>query len=114
MPSRLWFASRPERLSCNSVATENGCAVETTAQAPDKRQNVPGWVMDELIRRLTVSRPNLQSDVCYGTLLSREPYAHDISSLKYRDARELPGGPMTRDQIEIWTLAIRDRINGQS
>ena len=81
---------------------------------PDKRQNVPGWVMDELIRRLTVSRPNLQSDVCYGTLLSREQYAHDISNLKYRDAREQPGGPMTRDQIEIWTLAIRDRTNGQS
>ena len=81
---------------------------------PDKRQNVPGWVMDELIRRLTVSRPNLQSDVCYGTLLSREQYAHDISSLKYRDAREQPGGPMTRDQIEIWTLAMRDRANGQS
>lgn len=41
-------------------------------------------------------------------------YAHDISNLKYRDAREQPGGPMTRDQIEIWTLAIRDRTNGQS
>src|SRR5262249_56732647 len=38
---------------------------------PDKRQNVPAWVTDELIRRLTVSRPNLQSDICYGTLLSR-------------------------------------------
>ena len=41
---------------------------------PDKRQNVPTWVMEELIRRLTVSRPNLQSDICYGTLLSRERY----------------------------------------
>jgi hypothetical protein len=71
-------------------------------------------MMDELIRRLTVSRPNLQNDVCYGTLLSREQYLHDVSSLKYRDAREQPGGPMTRDQIEIWTLAMRDRANGQS
>ena len=25
---------------------------------PDKRQNVPNWVMDELMRRLSVSRPN--------------------------------------------------------
>ena len=25
---------------------------------PDKRQNVPAWVMDELMRRLSVSRPN--------------------------------------------------------
>ena len=53
---------------------------------PDKRQNVPAWVMDELTRRLSVSRPNLQNDVCYGTLLSREQYLHDIDRWKYRDA----------------------------
>jgi hypothetical protein len=73
---------------------------------PDKRQNVPPWVMEELIRRLSVSRPNLQSDVCYGTLLSREQYLHDIERWKYRDGREMPEGPMTREQIEIWTNAI--------
>ena len=73
---------------------------------PDKRQNVPAWVMDELTRRLTVSRPNLQNDVCYGTLLSREQYLHDVQHLKYHDAREEPHGPMTREQIEIWTNAI--------
>ena len=55
---------------------------------PDKRQNVPAWVMEELIRRLSVSRPNLQNDVCYGTLLSREQYLHDIERWKYRDSRE--------------------------
>ena len=49
---------------------------------PDKRQNVPAWVMEELTRRLSVSRPNLQSDVCYGTLLSREQYLHDIERLE--------------------------------
>jgi hypothetical protein len=76
---------------------------------PDKRQNIPTWVMDELIRRLTVSRPNLQSDVCYGTLLSREQYLHDLEHLKYRDGREEPYGTMTRDQLELWTAAIRDR-----
>jgi len=73
---------------------------------PDKRQNVPAWVMEELIRRLTVSRPNLQNDVCYGTLLSREQYLHDLEHLKYHDARMEPLGPMTRDQLEIWTRAI--------
>ncbi len=73
---------------------------------PDKRQNVPGWVMEELIRRLTVSRPNLQSDVCYGTLLSREQYLHDVEHLKYHDARLEPNGLMTRDQLDIWTRAI--------
>jgi hypothetical protein len=73
---------------------------------PDRRQNVPSWVNEELIRRLSVSRPNLQNDVCYGTLLSREQYLHDMTSLKYRDGREAPEGPMTREEIEIWTAAI--------
>jgi hypothetical protein len=74
---------------------------------PDKRQNVPAWVMEELIRRLQVSRPNLQSDVCNGTLLSREQYLHDVEHLKYRDGREEPSGPMTREQIDIWTAPIK-------
>ena len=53
-----------------------------------------------------MSRANLQNDVCYGTLLSREQYQHDIERWKYRDSREAPDGPMTREQIEIWTDAI--------
>jgi hypothetical protein len=73
---------------------------------PDKRQNIPTWVMEELMRRLSVSRPNLQSDICYGTFLSREQYLHDVEALKYRDARQEPEGPMTAEQIEIWTEAI--------
>jgi Uncharacterised nucleotidyltransferase len=76
---------------------------------PDKRQNVPAWVMEELIRRLTVSRPNLQNDVCYGTLLSREQYLYDIHNFKYHDARQEPHGPMTPEQIEIWTAAINEK-----
>jgi hypothetical protein len=76
---------------------------------PDKRQNIPVWVMDELLRRLSVSRPNLQNDVCYGTLLSREQYLHDLEHLKYRDGRQEPEGPMSREQIDIWTAAIPGR-----
>jgi hypothetical protein len=53
-----------------------------------------------------VSRPNLQNDVCYGTLLSREQYLHDLEHLKYHDSREEPHGSMSREQIEIWTKAI--------
>ena len=49
---------------------------------PDKRQNFPPWVMEELLRRLNASRPNLQNDVCYGTLLSREQYLHDIQRVE--------------------------------
>jgi hypothetical protein len=76
---------------------------------PDKRDSVPGWVMEELLRRLSVSRPNLQNDVCYGTLLSREQYLHDLERLHYRDGRETPRGPMTPEEIAIWTAAINKR-----
>jgi hypothetical protein len=76
---------------------------------PDKRENVPAWVMEELIRRLSVSRANLQNDVCYGTFLSREQYLHDIERWKYRDGREQPEGPMSRGQIDIWTAAIQQK-----
>jgi hypothetical protein len=75
---------------------------------PDKRHNIPAWVTDELMRRLSVSRTNLTNDVCYGTLLSREQYLHDIETTKYRDGR-LDVGSMTREQIEIWTAAIADK-----
>jgi hypothetical protein len=53
-----------------------------------------------------VSRPNLQNDICNGTLLSREKYMYDLTNLKYLDCREEPHGPMTREQIDIWTDAI--------
>ena len=76
---------------------------------PDKRENVPSWVMDELVRRLSVSRANLQNDVCYGTLLSREQYLYDIERLKYQDARQEPHGRMTAEQLAIWTAAIPRR-----
>jgi len=73
---------------------------------PDKRQIVPEWVMDELLRRLVASRPNPANDVCYGTLLSREQYLDDVSSLRYRDSRARPLGAMTGEEIELWTAAI--------
>jgi hypothetical protein len=76
---------------------------------PDKRQNVPAWVTEELMRRMSVSRPNLQNDICYGTLLSREQYLHDLTNLKYRDAREPPCGTMSHEQVEIWTEAIQNK-----
>ena len=64
---------------------------------------------EELLRRLNASRPNLQNDVCYGTLLSREQYLHDLHAWKYRDAREAPAGPMTPEEIRIWTEAIEEK-----
>jgi hypothetical protein len=77
---------------------------------PDKRQIIPEWVMEELVRRLAASRPNASNDVCYGTLLSREQYLDDLTRLKYRDSRMQPMGGMTDEEIRIWTAAI-PRVN---
>ena len=76
---------------------------------PDRRQNIPSWVMEELVRRLNASRPNLQNDTCYGTLLSREQYLHDLQQLGYDDARVEPHGGMTAHEADIWTAAIAGR-----
>jgi hypothetical protein len=73
---------------------------------PDRRSNVPDWVLEELTRRFMATRPVPQNDICYGTLLSREQYLSDLEPGNYRDAREQPRGQMTREQLEIWTRAI--------
>jgi hypothetical protein len=75
---------------------------------PDKRENVPQWVTDELMRRLSIIRPNPESDICYGPILSREQYLHDLDHWKYRDARVEPEGGMTEEQIRIWTDGIKN------
>jgi hypothetical protein len=76
---------------------------------PDKRQVVPAWVMDELMRRMAASRPNSNNVVCFGTLLSREQYLHDLERFKYSDGRARPLGRMTAEEIAIWTAAISEK-----
>jgi hypothetical protein len=44
--------------------------------------------------------------VCQGTLLSRAEYLIDIEQWGYEDARVLPRGPMTPEEIARWTAAI--------
>jgi hypothetical protein len=73
---------------------------------PDKRESIPAWVIDELVRRLGASRTHSDNDVCYGTLLSREQYLYDLERLRYRDSRLEPLGSMTPEQLEAWTAAI--------
>jgi hypothetical protein len=34
---------------------------------------------------------------------------HDLERLHYRDGRETPRGPMTPEEIAIWTAAINKR-----
>jgi hypothetical protein len=73
---------------------------------PDRRGDIPGDVMKELIDRLQTQRPEPGNRLCLGTLLSREQYLFDVEQLGYADARLKPCGAMTPEQIEIWTKAI--------
>ena len=74
---------------------------------PDHRQVVPNWVMEELWRR-SRAEESLPPGLCRGTLLSREQYLVATSQWGYHDAREMPYGRMTPQQIREWTAAIPD------
>ena len=73
---------------------------------PDRRAQIPARVMKELARRLAADRTGRHSHVCRGTLLSREQYLVDVEQEGCRDARLRPDGPMTQEEIDIWTAAI--------
>ena len=114
----MYYINPDECIECGACEPE--CPVTAIfhdSAVPDEwseyTQLNADWFVDkeavrQLVRRFTVSRPNQQSDVCYGTLLSREQYLHDLQSWKYRDGREQPEGPMSKEEIDIWTRAIKE------
>lgn len=75
---------------------------------PSDRQRIPGWVMQELLRRLeaSLSAPEVQVPICRGTVLSRQQYLVDVTEWGYQDARTLPDNPMTDNEIASWTAGI--------
>jgi hypothetical protein len=73
---------------------------------PDRRDQVPSVVVDQLVRQLLDQREERHHRICYGTLLSREQYLYDIDHLGYRDPRVEPHGALTPRQTRIWTEAI--------
>lgn len=75
---------------------------------PSHRDQVPAWVMRELMARLDeeVDAPAPRELVCRGTLISREQYLTDVHRWGYRDARLDPKVKMTEADIEHWTRAI--------
>ena len=75
---------------------------------PSERTRIPGWVMTELIARLTreVRAPPAPRRVCQGTLLSREQYLTDVGMWGFEDARVTVAGSMTVDEVAHWTRAI--------
>ena len=75
---------------------------------PGERALVPSAIMRELINRLLAELdvPTRDSKLCQGTLLSRAQYLVDIDEWGYEDARLVPRGGMTPEQIAEWTAAI--------
>ena len=67
---------------------------------PSDKEQVPGWVMHELIGRLQdrEERAPPEDRICRGTLLSRQQYLHETNVEGYLDARELETRDWTGDQ----------------
>jgi Nucleotidyl transferase of unknown function (DUF2204) len=78
---------------------------------PAERDIVPAWVTRELTDRLReeAEEPPPEGKVCQGTLLSREQYLVDIAGWDYEDARLVPRGMMTAQEITHWTAAIASK-----
>jgi hypothetical protein len=72
---------------------------------PGHRDSIPDWVMNDLWGRARTPEP-LHGQLCRGTLVSREQYLVDLHQWGYLDAREMPHGRMTAEQIKAWTDAI--------
>jgi hypothetical protein len=75
---------------------------------PGERALIPAAVTRELVNRLVteLDAPTRDSKVCQGTLLSRAQYLVDVDEWGYEDARQLPRGNMTPEQVAVWTAAI--------
>lgn len=78
---------------------------------PGERALVPAWLMDVLMERLRreTTRPPPQTELCAGTLLSREQYLHDVERDGLTDARVTPLSTMTPEDVVDWTNAIPSR-----
>jgi hypothetical protein len=74
---------------------------------PSARSQVPGWVLEELVQRLSaeMGEPDPEEPVCYGTLLSWSQYLGDVLGGSYRDARIRPYGNLTAEEVARWTSA---------
>ena len=73
---------------------------------PQKRHCVPQPVMNELLERAKREQRPENSEVCRGTLLSREQYLVDLRERGYADARVAPWGAVSAEDIKRWTDAI--------
>jgi hypothetical protein len=77
---------------------------------PCERDAVPEGVMRQLLARLQaeLAEPPSEDRACHGTELSRAQYLVDLERWGYRDARRIPHGNMSGDEIARWTAAIAE------
>lgn len=66
----------------------------------------PTAVLEELVDRMKDTEAEPDLGICRGTLLSRAQYLVDVSRWNYRDARLVPFGTMTPEEMQVWTDAI--------
>lgn len=79
---------------------------------PGEADRIPARVMEDLIRKLRNGEDGTDSGerLCRGTILSRSQYLVDVEHWGYRDARIEPIGPMTEEEVEIWTRAAEEEV----
>jgi hypothetical protein len=79
---------------------------------PGEADRIPARVLDDLNGRLRNLRGASASSerLCRGTILSRSQYLMDIEHWGYRDARLEPVGPMSEEELEIWTQAAEEEV----
>jgi hypothetical protein len=70
-------------------------------------QQIPGTIMDEILQRLEWENkmPSPSTNLCNGTLLSRNQFTSDIESAMLLDARLTGRSVMTPEEIKARTLA---------
>jgi hypothetical protein len=74
---------------------------------PSEREQIPAWVLDELLNWLAQDRATPPDEkICQGTLISRQQYLIDVTRWGYRDARRDADVAMSPDDIAHWTAAI--------
>ena len=75
---------------------------------PSEPSPAPPWVLARLVSSLQrdESQPRPPERVCRGTMISRAQYLIDVSQWGYQDARRMPGGNMSAEDVAHWTAAI--------
>lgn len=70
---------------------------------PGHHGAVPSWVMQHLLAQRDRDNHPVDAQACYGTLISATQYLRDVDVEGYHDVRMQPDGPLSAEDIAIWT-----------